>query len=504
MSSSSESHYTQVTPTPNDFQVVVLLGACEASFKASLIEGLTRDTVIWCEHHETLEHSDELLSERLPDMVVLMADAFTQQGLAEHVDTFCQEVRDRHGRNRPVLVVVSDGSEDDRIRFLTLGADDVMHPDMGEEEMVVRLLVHLRRNLDAITHEVSGLPTQTFLSRVFYRRLQSATPQNDLPPWSMMVMSLDHLDVYLDNYGELATAQVLKTFSAMLARFVMVPDAVCHMEGDQFVVLTQPARAEKIASILCRQFETVSPNFYSNKDRKQGYMIQVMAQNTTGQHTGSQATRHISRRVPLMNLSIGIVGVHGDEGSEPRFQSAFNDAMMMQRIARLTPKSHWHVQRTQLSGGCADTIDKKQDDGCSSSTQADAQVMLAGTKSILVVESDAAMAFLLKSTLALEGYEVETVCDKELAEHALVTASEEKSKPFDLVILDSVLHGEETGLTLNRLIRDEYPSLPVISISTLHDRDAVLRAGADLYLPKPFDVASLFYWVHHVLRGQVR
>ncbi len=498
MSSASESHYTQVTP--NDFQVVLLLGACDTSLKSSLMEGLTRDTVIWCEHHETLEHSEELLSERLPDMVVLMADDFTEKGVADQVDNFCQQVRDRHGRNRPVLVVVSDGSEEDRIRFLTLGADDVMHPMMGEEEMVVRLLVHLRRNLDAITHEVSGLPTQTFLSRVFYRRLQSSYIENELPPWSLMVMSLDHLDVYLDNYGELATAQVLKTFSAMLARFVMVPDAVCHMEGDQFVVLTQPARAEKIASILCRQFENVSPNFYSNKDRKQGYMIQVMAQNTTSQATGSQATRQISRRVPLMNLSIGIVGGQGDEGSDPRFQSSFNDAMTMQRIARLTPKSHWHVQRTQLSGGRADD-NKTQDDDGSSSTKADAEVMLAGSKSILVVESDAAMAFLLKSTLALEGYEVETVCDKALAQEALRTASEEKLKPFDLVILDSVLNGQETGLALNRLIRKEYASLPVISISTLHDRDAVLRAGADLYLPKPFDVASLFYWVHHVLRG---
>ena len=48
--------------------------------------------------------------------------------------------------------------------------------------------------------------------------------------------------------------------------------------------------------------------------------------------------------------------------------------------------------------------------------------------------------------------------------------------------------------------QDTMKALRIISISTLHDREKSLSAGADVYLPKPFELSSLFNWVDYFLK----
>src|SRR5690606_4616050 len=127
------------------------------------------------------------------------------------------------------------------------------------DELRVRLLVHLRRNIELHSHAVTRLPGLNVTAKALQRRI------NRQEPWALMVLDVDHLDVYTEVYGYLPSNQVLKTLAAMIQQVLMVSDLISQTEENTYVILTQPEKAEKMAAILCRQFENASPNFYSEK-----------------------------------------------------------------------------------------------------------------------------------------------------------------------------------------------------------------------------------------------
>src|SRR5690606_24650973 len=147
---------------------------------------------------------------------------------------FCRQLREQPLKYRPVLVVQSRAAETLRIQYLLQGADDVFGVDLSPEEFKVRLLIHLRRNLDLTANEITQLPGLHAAGKVVERRL------NRLLPVAMLLIELDQFDVYSEVYGELAARQVMKTFAAMLGRLVIMPDFISHTDENNFVVITTP------------------------------------------------------------------------------------------------------------------------------------------------------------------------------------------------------------------------------------------------------------------------
>ncbi len=441
----------------SDFQVLLFIGV-PPSDTAMTVDGLQAELgdegVVTCLHAPRLGPEGEavraLIAQTLPDLICLFADDLEAQG--DDVLAFCARMREEAPQYRPVVVVHSAASEKRRIRYLIQGADDMLSAQVSPEEFKVRLLVHLRRNLDAHVHEVTRLPGLQFTSRVIQRRI------NQGQSFAMLAVELDHFDVYGEVYGQLPAAQVLRTFAALLGRLVIFPDFVSHTEENTFVIVTHPDKTEKLSALLCRQFDTVAPNFYSEKDRKQGYIISIIANN-------------ISRRVPLLTLSIGISATTTQPFDS--FMAAFNAAVQMKNLARMTPGYSWLSDKPRLAGSRREEMPQKP--------------------FVLVLEGDAALAFLLKTTLEMEGYEVEVASGLEDARQALA------ERVPNLLILDSILNGREDGLVLCREARERWPEVAIICTSSLHDRQQVLKAGADLYLPKPYELLSLFSWVHRLL-----
>ncbi|MET0168821.1 MAG: response regulator transcription factor [Aliihoeflea sp.] len=114
---------------------------------------------------------------------------------------------------------------------------------------------------------------------------------------------------------------------------------------------------------------------------------------------------------------------------------------------------------------------------------------------LLVVDDDTRIRSLLQQFLGENGFRV-TVAD---------SADEARRKlaglDFDLLILDVMMPGE-TGVELTKSLREE-KDVPILMLTALSETDSRvegLEAGADDYLPKPFDPRELILRVNAILR----
>ncbi len=114
---------------------------------------------------------------------------------------------------------------------------------------------------------------------------------------------------------------------------------------------------------------------------------------------------------------------------------------------------------------------------------------------VLVVEDNAGLATVLVDNLTLEGFDVQTVDDGNLA-----IAKAREFAP-DLIILDVMLPGKD-GFELCGLLRHgrKTPIVMLTARSQKDDRIRGLKLGADDYVTKPFDLEELLARIHAVLR----
>lgn len=106
------------------------------------------------------------------------------------------------------------------------------------------------------------------------------------------------------------------------------------------------------------------------------------------------------------------------------------------------------------------------------------------TSKILVVEDEHAIRLALKGLLRREGHEVS------LAENGDVAIEILREEVFDLVITDLALGRGKSGMDVLRAAKEARPETGVVMI-TAHGSEKIaveaMKAGADDYVPKPFD-----------------
>lgn len=127
---------------------------------------------------------------------------------------------------------------------------------------------------------------------------------------------------------------------------------------------------------------------------------------------------------------------------------------------------------------------------------------------VLVVEDEQHIAEGLRFNLEAEGYRVQVVdtgeaaLDLLLAEPAGVAREKFASAAFDVVVLDVMLPGKD-GFEVAAELRRAGQFVPVLMLTARGRPEDVLNgfeAGADDYLPKPFELAILIARIHGLLR----
>lgn len=363
-----------------------------------------------------------------------------------------EQIRVLTYNSRPAIVALSKSNHiQDKISILDSGADDFLSEPINSEEFKARIIAHLRRNFENCFSE----KTLLFNSKVSYKMIKRTL--NIGAQWSIMLIDIDNLEFYKEIYGELAADKLLQTYSAIIKSCLDVNDYIGQLSDEDFIVITNNEKAEKVANYLVYAFDTVVSKFYTEADNQRGF---------TFMHGDDEA----EDKVNLVSTSIGVISNLYKKYTD--LKQVVSSLISTHKLARYKTGSAFVIERPEIT---ADNAVKQKEEN----------------KNILIAEPDDALSILLEATAKLQGYNVRVVSEFNDIFYAI-----ENFNP-STIILDAGSSETLEGLEVCRKLKFEYKDLKsnIIFTTTIHDKEMVLNAGADLYLPKPYELSVMFGWI---------
>lgn len=113
---------------------------------------------------------------------------------------------------------------------------------------------------------------------------------------------------------------------------------------------------------------------------------------------------------------------------------------------------------------------------------------------IVIIEDDVSIAELIEMNLSVAGYETETIYNGEEALKRLETGA-----AFDLALLDLMLPGVDGFQILPCLNQKEIPVICLTARGDLASKIKGLKAGAEDYIVKPFEMLELLVRMEKIL-----
>ena len=399
----------------------------------------------------SLEKGLSILTEFEPD-AILVSDSLNLP-----VPDVVKKLRMLAYPSRPCIIALSKSSEmQDKLNVLDAGADDFLSEPIESEEFKARINAHLRRHFENLANDITGLPETKSTLKVLKRVLASGQK------WAAMLVKINNFQAYKEIYGDLASDKMLQTYTAIMNSALDENDYIGGLSDAEFLILTNPLKAEHIASFLVYAFDAIVDKFYNAEDAKQGYII-------------LQGDDNAGKRINLVSTSIGIIS--GEYQKYDSVNSAITSLIATCKLANTGTNSSYIVERAKLSAENA-IFNREYNN------------------KVLIIEPDEALNFLLKTTGEMQGYEVASVMDYDSAMHMI--------KTFDpaLIVLDAGEAETLKGLDLCCKIKkdDKTKDIKVVLSTIVHDKKMILNTGADLYLPKPYELLSIFNWIERLIK----
>jgi len=173
--------------------------------------------------------------------------------------------------------------------------------------MAERLKALEALNLDA--SPLTGLPGNMAIEREVERRL------SEKKLFSLCHVDLDNFKPFADKYGYAWGSEVIKEVADILRSHRRTSgqdqehDFIGHIGGDDFIIISEPDRAEHLSKQFVADFDRRILKFYREKDRINGFIIGK-------DRSGNQ------QKFPLITVTVAIVT---DDGR--RFKSPIEMAM---------------------------------------------------------------------------------------------------------------------------------------------------------------------------------
>jgi len=110
----------------------------------------------------------------------------------------------------PIIFLTEKRDRSERLQGLELGADDYITKPFDVQELRLRIRNALRRaEQDTLTNPVTGLPDGKLVDERISECLNKIT-------WTMLIVSLENLDIFRESYGFVASDDVMRAVSLMI------------------------------------------------------------------------------------------------------------------------------------------------------------------------------------------------------------------------------------------------------------------------------------------------
>lgn len=390
----------------------------------------------------------ELLDFYQPDMILV------SESVQENLSDLCAQIRNQKLEFRPVIVLLSKSSyPEDKSNALNSGADDFLSEPMDADEFLARINAHLRRTTEENTQRITHLPIDKYSIKILARTIKSRKN------WAALLIGIDNLAPYKEIYGELATEKILQAFCAIIKATIEYDDFAGSL-NNQFLIITSSFKAEKLADYLNYAFDAIAKKFYSKDDAQRGFIL-LHGENKAG------------CKIPIMTTSIGIISSDLINYSDEI--EAINALNKVHKLAKTIVGPSKVIDRPLITS--------------------DEAFKFIDEKNIVVIEQDEDLAYLLETTLRIQGFNPYIYNDfNEISIAKLIKLSP------SLIIIDSGKNESFEAVEFCKKIKQEIKTnIKIIFTDTKHEKELILNAGADLYLPKPYEIMNLFQWIYRLL-----
>ncbi len=268
-------------------KTILYFGAGRAE-SVDLVSRFSRSVGLELESVDRPEDVRAVLNRTFPGCVVLEGS-----GSFEDTADLCRSLKsDVFTGIVPIAVLVGGEESGSAAGYLSVGADEVLHADMPDEEQMLRLeQLLLRADRDVSVHPTTRLPGTNHIARDMQQRLTAGQR------FAVCYADLDHFKEFNDRYGYAFGDGVIRMLSRILRDIVrgLAPGGfVGHIGGDDFIFNVELEHLEPTCDAIIDLFDELIPYQYTEEDRKAGYFL------------GKDRRGNI-HRIPLMALSIGVV-----------------------------------------------------------------------------------------------------------------------------------------------------------------------------------------------------
>lgn len=390
----------------------------------------------------TLKDAFVMVQALEPEMIIV------SDSIEEELDGFCQKIRALTYNTRPVIIALSKSAEsEDRIKTLESGADDFISEPVNIDEFKSRIKAHLRRDIESNLDNKTLLPNQKYVRKSLKRVLTSEIQ-------AVLLVGFENLENYKTVYTEVAADKLVQTFVAIAKSALDENDFIGRYNEKNFIIVTNKYNAEKLATFLTFAFDTVAPKFYSEEDSKRGYML-------------LKGGRFAGMRANFVSILIGgmIEGFNLISSVDELLERLFD----VKKLAKIPSGSNYVIERAKL-------------------TAVDSVLPSTPNRNIYIKEKDDSLSYLIRTALELQGYDVQDELDWDSA-----------IQP-SLIVIDSGEDLSELEFLKCLKTQQNFVNTKFIVTTTMHDKTAILNSGADLYLPKPYEISDLICWVEFFLK----
>jgi len=206
----------------------------------------------------------------------------------------CRKMREDFMLNQiPVIMLTAKGEQNDKISGLEQGANDYLVKPYSNEELLLRVRNVLEWNIrQKEANPLTGLPGNTAIER----ELASRVSQKE--PYAFLYIDIDNFKGFNDYYGYQKGDEIISFLAEILRKTIdklgSKGDFVGHIGGDDFVMITQSARAEIMAKYVIDEFDKGGVMLLNEEDVKRGYLEIRDRQGEI-------------KRIPVMSLTMALV-----------------------------------------------------------------------------------------------------------------------------------------------------------------------------------------------------